>query len=134
MHQTLHLLNCTKYTWSCTFLRCQSAFFTHCREQSNELATSSSKSSHGSGRADSSSQAGQPAAAPDTQGSADEAPQAKEGVPQQEQENIGAEEPEEGKTETRPLPWLTWLAQKLYAQVAPCTCCSQSVLKLFWHE
>lgn len=21
---------------------------------------------------------------------------------------------------TRPLPWLTWLAQKLYAQVAPC--------------
>ncbi|BDA41056.1 probable FT-interacting protein 3 [Coccomyxa sp. Obi] len=90
-----------------------------CREQSNELATSSSKSSHGSGRRDSSSQSCQPAAAPDTQRRADEEPQANEGVAQQEQENIDAEEPEMGKTVTRPLPWLTWLAQKLYAQPAP---------------
>ena len=98
-----------------------------CREQSSELATSSSKSSHGSGRVDSSSQSGQLAAAPDTQGNAEGEPQAEDGaVAQQEQESVGAEdnmdaeEPEEGKTVTRPLPWLTWLAQKLYAQVAPC--------------
>ncbi|KAK9916339.1 hypothetical protein WJX75_001462 [Coccomyxa subellipsoidea] len=89
-----------------------------CREQSNELATLSSKSSHGTGDADSSVHSGQGVTNPCAKGSG-------EGKAQAEAENDEQQETSEQRvsdkemTPIRPLPWRTWLAQKLYAEKPP---------------
>lgn len=83
------------------------------REQSNELASSSGKSS---GKSSSGKSRGT-ASAQDAKeaGDAPESGQIASGSTPLEE----ATEPAPGKTATWPLPWLTWFAQKLYAQVLP---------------
>ncbi len=81
------------------------------REQSNELASSSGKSSQGTDSLG------------DKGGGEQKAQDEPECAEQQaaeisEPRGSGAE-----KTPTRPLPWRTWLAQKLYAEVQSHTIC-----------